>query len=89
MKRAGSVPASLTSDLGSEFSNQFRKLLETKGIDPRQKDKDDINAIATIDTAIGNLKKGTRKGHAESGDKRLGVKAPKSNEGSERSPKRG
>ena len=57
MKRAGSVPASLTSDLGSEFSNQFRKLLETKGIDPRQKDKDDINAIATIDTAIGNLKK--------------------------------
>ena len=57
LERAGSVPASLTSDLGSEFSNQFRKLLETKGIDPRQKDKDDINAIATIDTAIGDLKK--------------------------------
>ena len=35
----------------------FKELLETKGIAPRQKDQDDINASATLDTAIGNLKK--------------------------------
>ena len=34
----------------------FKELLETKGIVPRQKDKDDVTALATLDTAIGNLK---------------------------------
>ena len=57
MNRAGSVPAALTSDNGSEFSNEFRDILETKGDVPRQKDKHDINAISAIDNAIGNLKK--------------------------------
>ena len=57
LDKVGSVPAALTSDQGAEFSGQFRDLLETKGIIPRQKDKDDVNAIATLDTAVGNLKK--------------------------------
>ena len=57
LNKAGSVPAALTSDGGMEFSAEFKELLETKGVVPRQKDKDDINAIATLDTAIGNLKK--------------------------------
>ena len=57
LSKAGAVPTALTSDQGAEFSGEFRDLLETKGIVPRQKDKDDVNAIATLDTAIGNLKK--------------------------------
>ena len=55
MNKAGSVPAAPTSDGGMEFSVEFKDLLETKGIVPRQKDKDDINEIATLDTAIGNF----------------------------------
>ena len=57
LNKAGSVPAALTNDGGMAFSAECKELLETKGIVPRQKDKDDINAIATLDTAIGNLKK--------------------------------
>ena len=57
LNKAGPVPAALTSDGGMEFSAEFKELLETKGIVPRQKDKDDVNALATLDTAIGNLKK--------------------------------
>ena len=57
LNKVGSVPAALTSDGGKDFSAEFKELLETKGIAPRQKDKDDINAIATLDTAIGNLTK--------------------------------
>ena len=57
LDKASATPTALTSDKGAEFSGEFRDLLETKGIVPRQKDKYDINAIATIDTVIGNLKK--------------------------------
>ena len=63
LNKAGSVPAALTTDGGMKFSAEFKELCETKGIVPRQKDKDDVNALATLDTAIGNLKKGTGKRH--------------------------
>ena len=58
-----------------EFSAEFQELLETKGIVPRQKDKDDVNALATLDTAIGNLKKAqvrdTRKAGTNDSESRL------------------
>ena len=57
MTRAGAQPKSITSDLGSEFQGPFKRLLEAKGIEVYTKRKEDINAIATIDTAIGNFKK--------------------------------
>ena len=57
LNKAGSVPAALTSDGAMGCSADFKELLETKGIVPRQKDKDDINAFATLDTAMCNLKK--------------------------------
>ena len=57
MARAGTKPRSLTSDLGPEFEGSFRQMLEANGIEAFQKRKEDTNAIATIDTAIGNLKK--------------------------------
>ena len=54
---SGSNCADLTSGNGMELSGEFKDMLETKGIVPRQKDKDDAHATATLDTAIGNLKK--------------------------------
>ena len=57
LARAGTKPRSLTSDLGPEFEGPFKQMLEANGIEALQKRKEDINAIATIDTAIGNLKK--------------------------------
>jgi hypothetical protein len=57
MTRAGAKPKSLTSDLGPEFQGPFEQALKAKGIEVYTKRKEDINAIATIDTAIGQLKK--------------------------------
>ena len=57
LDRAGVVPRALLSDAGAEFSQQFQRLLAKKGISYGQKQKGDVNAIATIDNAIGNLKK--------------------------------
>jgi len=57
MTRAGTKPRSVTSDLGPEFQGPFEKALKAKGIEVYTKRKEDINAIATIDTAIGYLKK--------------------------------
>jgi len=57
MTRAGATPRSITSDLGPEFTGPFAEALKAKGIEFSQKRKEDINAIATIDTAIGQLKK--------------------------------
>ena len=49
---------SCTTDGGSEFTNPaFRSMLEAEGITQHVKDKSDINAIATVDVAIGRLKK--------------------------------
>ena len=75
LNKTGSVPAALINDGGMEFSAEFKELLETKGIVPRQKDKDDINAIATLDTGIGSLNKalvrGTRKAGTDNWASRL------------------
>ena len=57
MRRAGTKPKSLTSDLGPEFQGPFERALKARGIEVNQKRKEDINAIATLDTAIGQLKK--------------------------------
>ena len=57
MRRAGAKPRSVTSDLGPEFQGPFAQALRAKGIEVYTKRKEDINAIATIDTAIGQLKK--------------------------------
>lgn len=57
MTRAGAKPRKVTSDLGPEFQGPFEKALRDKGIEVSHKRKEDINAIATLDTAIGNFKK--------------------------------
>jgi len=57
MTRAGAKPKSCTSDLGPEFQGPFEQALKAKGIEVFQKRKEDINGIATIDVAIGQLKK--------------------------------
>ena len=57
MARAGAQPRSVTSDLGSEFQGPFAQLLQSKGIEVYTKRKEDINGIATLDTAINYLKK--------------------------------
>jgi len=53
----GVKPRSVTSDLGPEFQGAFEQALKAKGIEVYTKRKEDINGIATIDTAIGQLKK--------------------------------
>jgi len=57
LSRAGAKPKSLTSDMGTEFKGPFEQALIAKGIEVNTKRKEDINAIATIDTAIGFFKK--------------------------------
>ena len=75
LAECGVKPKSVTSDLGAEFGAPFKRLLESEGIAAYQKDKQDINAIATIDTAIGNLKKAmardARKNQTNDGADRL------------------
>ena len=74
MARAGTKPRSLTSDLGPEFEGPFKQMLEANGIEAFQKRKEDINAIATIDTAIWESQEGSRPGYAKSGHQWLGFK---------------
>jgi len=57
LDEAGAKPNSCTSDMGAEFGSSFVKMLEREGIRAAQKDPQDKNAIASIDVAIGNLKK--------------------------------
>jgi hypothetical protein len=57
MTRAGAKPRSVTSDLGAEFQGSFEQSLKARGVEVYTKRKEDINGIATIDTAIGYLKK--------------------------------
>ena len=54
---AGTKPHSLTSDVGPEWSGDFARMLDSKGIISFQKRPEDKNAIATLDVAIGQLKK--------------------------------
>ena len=70
------APRSLTSDVGPEWSGDFARMLDSKGIISFQKRPEDKNAIATLDVAVGQLKTiGTR--HTKTWDKRLGIKASK------------
>lgn len=57
MTRVGAKPKTVTSDLGPEFQGPFEQALKAEGIEVYTKRKEDINAISTIDTAIGQLKK--------------------------------
>ena len=57
LQRAGMAPRSLTSDVGPEWSGDFARMLDSKGIISFQKRPEDKNAIATLDVAIGQLKK--------------------------------
>ena len=56
LQRAGITPHSLTSDVGPGWSGGFARMLDSKGIISFQKRPED-NAIATLDVAIGQLKK--------------------------------
>ena len=51
------APRSLTSDVGPEWSGDFARMLDSKGIISFQKRPEDKNAIATLDVAIGQLKR--------------------------------
>ena len=51
------APRSLTTDVGPEWSGNFARMLDSKGIISFQKRPEDKNAIATLDVAIGQLKK--------------------------------
>ena len=57
VQRAGKKPRTLTTDEGPEFDALFRAFVEGMGISLLEKKKIDINALATLDVAIGNLKK--------------------------------
>ena len=57
LNRIGDKPKSITTDQGTEFGESFRRLMEREGIQVHTKRKDDINAIATVDVAIGYLKR--------------------------------
>ena len=51
-------PKSILSDSGAEFQNEFEQLVKrTLGIEVQHKAPNDTNAIATLDNAIGQLKK--------------------------------
>ena len=57
ISRAGAKPKSVTSDLGTDFQVPIGQALKAKGIEVyNNKQKENINAIATTDTAIGYLK---------------------------------
>ena len=57
MARAGAKPRSCTTDVGLGFQGPVKQALKASGIEVYTKRKEDINSIATIDTAIGYLKK--------------------------------
>ena len=56
LDRAGVVPKALVVDGGAEFGEPFQAVLSANNITYTQKQTGDINAIATLETAIGNLK---------------------------------
>ncbi len=52
----------VSSDLGNEFKGSFNALLPEKGIIHRLKQKEDLNALAVLDAAIGTVKNSFSKG---------------------------
>lgn len=57
MEKSGRKPMSLTTDGGSEFGQYFEGPVQSLGIEVKHKQPIDVNAIATLDVAIGQLKK--------------------------------
>jgi hypothetical protein len=58
----GRKPTRLDTDGGPEFANrQFQTMLQTHGIQHTIKDKEDINALATVDAAIASLKRAIKR----------------------------
>eukprot|EP00973_Karenia_brevis_P004331 593221-Karenia_brevis.AAC.1 len=57
LEEAGSKPTQLNTDAGGEFSSNFPKMLERRGINHRVKlTPDSRNDIATLDSAMGTIK---------------------------------
>ena len=62
-------PKTILTDAGQEFQGDFEQLAKTTlGIDLRHKDPIDTNAIATLDVAIGQLKKALARVMRQSGN---------------------
>ena len=59
------APRSLTTDVGPEWSGNFARMLDSKGIISFQKRPEDKNAIATLDVAIGQLKNSSYATHED------------------------
>ena len=57
LNKANVIPKALVSDGGAEFSGPFQAVLAANNITYTQKQKEDVNAISTLDNSIGNLKK--------------------------------
>ena len=53
----GAKVRKISTDMGPEFGEAFKELMKKEGILTHMKRKNDIHGIATIDVAIGNLKK--------------------------------
>ena len=53
----GAKVRKVSTDMGPEFGEAFKELMKQEGILTHMKRKNDLHAIATIDVAIGNLKK--------------------------------
>lgn len=70
LKRAkGRKPKSILTDSGAEFTgSSFEKFAQSQGITLQHKETMDTNAIATLDVAIGNLKKALARVTRASGD---------------------
>ena len=53
LTRAGGKPKTVTSKFRPELQGPFAEALKAKGVEVYTKREEDMNAIATIDTAIG------------------------------------
>ena len=59
---SGRTPMRLDTDGGNEFTSAlFKRLMTESRIEHRVKDKEDLNAIATVDAAIGQLKRAIKR----------------------------
>ena len=57
LREAGAKPVEVNSDGGPEFTNAFSRMLQLNGINQRRKPTPDSrNDLATLDSAMGNIK---------------------------------
>jgi len=67
LKETGRKPQQLDTDGGTEFTaNVFRQLCDSENIEHTVKDKNDRNATANVDAAIGVLKRAIKRRQASS-----------------------